>query len=165
MKALTAHCTANRQGAWEQLESTRCISGKRTYFWDVLEAVLTLAACICGWEAVLVSLWRDPRDFPNGYTLWVSYNRNPQRATHNLVFHFKTNFLGSLSWPLSRQDLFFCLHSTTGEDFYHLPGDILFRVTNVKLCSNEVLLEAAAIIMLHRCSQDKWLRCRNCPEY
>lgn len=40
MKALTAHCRANRQGAWERLESSRCISGTRTYFLDVLEAAL-----------------------------------------------------------------------------------------------------------------------------
>lgn len=31
-RALTTHCTANSQGAWEQIESSRCISGSTTVF-------------------------------------------------------------------------------------------------------------------------------------
>lgn len=134
--------------------------------------------CICGWEAVLVDLWRDSQDFPHGCTLWVLCNRIPLKkkglgSSRGPLAIFSVSFWKRTCWEVyvwsvSLQDLFLCLcvcvHLTTREDFYCLPGDILFLVTNVRLHSNGVLLEAAAIIMLQRCSQDKCLQCRYCPE-
>lgn len=135
------------------------------------------ASCICGWEAVLVDLWRDSQDFPRGCTLWVLCNciplkkKNKKRwgtlAIFNVSFRIKGTCKEVYVWPVSLKDLFFfvCVHSTAREVFYCLPGDILFLVTNVRLRSNGVLLEAAsAIIMLQRCGQDERLHCRYRPD-
>lgn len=136
------------------------------------------APCICGWEAVLVDLWRDSQDFPHGCTLRVLCNRIPlekytvERSggySQFSVFHFENqlaqkSMFGLYPFRTLSVCVCACVYFTTREVFYCLPGDILFLVTNVRMRSNGVLLEAAAIVTLQCCSQDTGLQCRYCLE-
>lgn len=116
------------------------------------------AAAAAAVAQVLVDVWRDSQDFPRGCTLeccasaslrkkdrrWRGVGGSGGLATRRfLMFHLEKRTCREVYvWPASLQDLVLrvCVHFTTWELFYCLPGDILFLVTNVRLRSNGVFV-------------------------